>query len=735
MPEPSPRRFALTRPKEPPEDSIRLRVIVAALVMLAVVAVIAQGALDAATAAAALVVVPAGYAFSYVRRARPNVLVKVFLALGLLVALGAFLQRVRLASTVDEARMPLASLFIWVQALHAFDVPRRRDLAFSVVSSVILMAEAASLSFSTGFALLLLPWAALAGAWLYATQRPVKIDLDRPRFVRRTTPSARRRPLAIARIGAGSTAAVVTGVLVVFLAMPRLPGAFVRLPPFALHNRPVDVSSFGGAVVNPTLPSASGDGIVNFSPTAYPGFGDRVDLRARGRLSDRLVMLVRSPQPALWRGQVYDTFDGTTWTESDDATTRIGAGDDKAFMIPMGSDATTASAVGEHRVVTTFYVQTPQPNIVFAAYVPERVYFPAAQLAIGAGLSLRSPILLDRGLTYSVVSDVPVTDATTLRAAAGPVASDVSSYLQLPSDLPARDVRLARRITAGATTEYDAVIAVQRWLRTHTVYDLGVPSDPPGVDAVDEFLFERRRGFCEHIASAMALLLRSVGVPTRFVTGFGPGERNPLTGYFQVRESDAHAWVEVLYPGVGWVPYDPTFGVPPADPSAAWFIAPDVLRAAGRWLSHAVPRPVRDAVGRAGHAVAVVADGALAGWPFALALALFAVVAAWLLRRRPHDRGPPPTRAALAFERLTRALGDRGTQRTPSQTPTEYLSVLDCRDLEPAVVRDAELIVRTFERVRFAAERPDDDEVAAALAAADRVRDATRPSLARRAGR
>jgi protein-glutamine gamma-glutamyltransferase len=731
MSEPTARRFALSRPKEPPEDSARLRIIVAALVMLAVVAVIAQHALDATTAVAALVVVPTGYAFSYARRDKPNVLVKVFLAIGLLVALGAFLQRARLATTVDEARMPLASLFIWVQALHAFDVPRRRDLAFSVVSSVILMAEAASLSFSTGFALLLLPWGALAAAWLFATQRPVKLDLDRARFVRRTSSNARRRAVAIARVGAGAAVTVVAGVLVVFLAMPRLPGAYVRLPPFSLRNRPVDVSAFGGAVVNPSLPSAAGDGVVDFSSSAYPGFGDRVDLRARGRLSNRVVMLVRSPQAALWRGQVYDTFDGTTWTEPDAEVTRIGAGDDRAFTIP-GTDGSGWPSAGGHRIVTTFYVQTPQPNVVFAAYAPERVYFPAAQLAVGPGTSVRSPILLDRGLVYSVVSDVPVADAATLRSVAPSTAADaLAPDLQLPADLPERDVRLARRITSGAATEYDAVLAVQRWLGTHTVYDLGVPSDPPGVDAVDHFLFERRRGFCEHIASAMAVLLRSVGVPTRFVTGFGPGERNPLTGYFEVRESDAHAWVEVLYPGVGWVPYDPTFGVPPADPSATWFVAPDVLRAAGRWLSHAVPRPVRSAIGRAGHGVAVVAGGAFAAWPLALGL-LAVVAAAVVLRRRPRGRGASaPVGAGLAFERMTRALAARGLDRAPAQTPSEYLAAVRRDPPSPEVVGDAEAIVRTFERERFSADPPPEDQVELALAASERVRVALRAGPAR----
>jgi hypothetical protein len=292
---------------------------------------------------------------------------------------------------------------------------------------------------------------------------------------------------------------------------------------------------------------------------------------------------------------------------------------------------------------------------------------------------MRTPILLDDGLVYSVVSDVPDTSGATLRAAAGSMPSDViDRYTELPSDLPERDVRLAERITRGASTTFERVQAVERWLREHTVYDFDVPRDPPGVDAVDEFLFERRRGFCEHIASAMAVLLRAAGVPTRFVTGFGPGQRNVLTGYFEVREADAHAWVEILYPGVGWVPADPTFDVPASDPGAAWFVAPDVLRSLGRWASHAVPAPVRAAVTTAGRAIATAARGALAGWPFAVAgIAVAAAVARAPGRgRRARARGSPPSGAAAAFHRLTRAMGPRGVRRAPAQTPAEYLRAI-----------------------------------------------------------
>ena len=315
-------------------------------------------------------------------------------------------------------------------------------------------------------------------------------------------------------------------------------------------------------------------------------------------------MRVRAPQAALWRGQVYDTFDGTRWTASDETTRPLlPSSDDGSYGVGQQPDDGRSPYVLTHRVVQTFYVQTQQPNVLFTAADAQTVYFPAGELRADRYGSIRAPILLDPGLVYSVISQVPVVTAGELRSSSGTV-SGFERYLQLPADLPSRDGALAARITAGLTTTYDKAAAVQTWLQTHTEYDLEAPPEPEGVDAVDHFLFETHRGFCEHIASAMVLLLRESGVPARFVVGFGAGDRNPLTGYFDVRESDAHAWVEVFYPGIGWMPYDPTFGVPNANPSAASrFIAPEVFRAVARWLSNALPEPVRRAAVATGRAI------------------------------------------------------------------------------------------------------------------------------------
>ncbi len=551
-----------------PEESVAMRVVVAGAVEVAILAVVAQGGVNGTAAILPLVLAPVGYVFSYKQRHHSNLTTKVLLSVGLLAAFAAFLQSVQLAGSVDQARVPLASLFLWVQVLHAFDVPRRRDLAFSMVSSVILMAEAGALSLSSSFVVFVIPWAILSGGWLFLSSRPRPGVTTQPVSVRRRTTASGGTAASIrGAVWAGSS--VVLATILVFMGIPRLPGTLIRSLPFSLGGAASAVSNFAGGVDNPSLPAAAGDGVVNFAADAYPGFSDVVDLRARGHLSDQIAFRVRAPQAALWRAEAFDTYDGTTWTISDRATEPLQASDaPNAVTVPPGL-AGPIGPVPISRVTQTFYIDTPQPNVLFAAAIPEQVYFPSAGLKVDHYGSIRSPILLDEGMVYSVISDVPVTDARTLRLAhpPGPIVSE-PIYTQLPATLPDRVGDLARRITAGATTEYDRVQAVQSWIRRNTTYDLDVPPDPAGVDAVDHFLFVTRTGFCEQIASSLAVMLRTLGIPARLVTGYGPGERNPLTGYFEVRQSDAHAWVEVFYPGIGWVPYDPTFGVPEAAP--AW---------------------------------------------------------------------------------------------------------------------------------------------------------------------
>jgi protein-glutamine gamma-glutamyltransferase len=724
-----------------PEDSIRLRAVALAAVMVSAIALVAQDAVDPGTGAGALALIPVGFVFSHLRRARRNTIFKLGLAAAMCAALWSFIQTVRTAPSVDDARAALASLFLWTQVLHSFDLPRRRDLALSVVASLILLAEAGSLSLGSGFAVFLVPYAAVAGAWLYLSNRlddekraartAVLRDSRRPRRAKGNPVEAwgLLRPLAV------TTAAVMLAGTMVFLAAPRMNGFRVVAPPFSI-TRKVVVPGFGGAVVNRGLPSQGGTGSAS-SNGGYPGFGQSVDLGVRFHLSDRVVMKVRAQQAAFWRAQAYDTFDGQTWTVSGTSIEEQSAGFEPPIKLAPPVEAVESILSGGVRsseLTQTFYVLVSQPNVVFAAYQPKDLYFPLNRVAVDSYGSVRTPLFLEADTIYSVVSEVPSPTVAELRASPrtptglsaellGRYELLAAQYTQLPDDLSPRVLGLAHEITDGAPTTYDKVIAIQDWLKANTRYNLDIPPDPLGTNPVDEFLFHRRQGYCEHFSTAMIMLLRAVGVPSRFAVGFDSGARNPFTGYFEVRESDAHSWVEVFYPGVGWIEYDPTHDVPQANPGLAGrFIAPQVFRAIGRFLVHLVPGPVKAVASAVGSALA----SALRRLPVgARILGSCSVLGAlWAIRRRRRrPRSPPGTLPVEAFRSMCMTFAARGNPRPPHRTANEHLLALLANDrLAHDARADLELIVRTFEQEAFSGERAGLDEGRLARDAAGRVR-------------
>ena len=132
------------------------------------------------------------------------------------------------------------------------------------------------------------------------------------------------------------------------------------------------------------------------------------------------------------------------------------------------------------------------------------------------------------------------------------------SYLQLPDTLPKRVIDLSNGLTSQAETRFEKTMRIQDYLRSTYLYDLNTPAPPAGQDVVDYFLFDAPSGFCSHYASAMVVMLRSVGVPARLVTGYAHGEYFASRNAYRVPSSAAHAWVEVYFPIYGWVEFEPT---------------------------------------------------------------------------------------------------------------------------------------------------------------------------------
>jgi transglutaminase-like putative cysteine protease len=157
---------------------------------------------------------------------------------------------------------------------------------------------------------------------------------------------------------------------------------------------------------------------------------------------------------------------------------------------------------------------------------------------------------------YTVISAArrPTEDA--LRNAYGENVRGEDYYLQLPP-LTDRVLTLADSLVRNRPTRYDSVMAVQTWLRTEFSYTLDLPATPREA-TLDHFLFVRRKGHCEYFSTALAILLRTVGIPARNVNGFMGGSWNEFGGFLTVTQNEAHSWVEVWFPRYGWVTFDAT---------------------------------------------------------------------------------------------------------------------------------------------------------------------------------
>lgn len=236
---------------------------------------------------------------------------------------------------------------------------------------------------------------------------------------------------------------------------------------------------------------------------------------------------------------------------------------------------------------------------------------------------------------------------------------------------------LAVQVTAGKTNPYDQAQAIESFLRSNYSYTL-TPSDPPrSVDPLEYFLFTSKQGYCEYFASAMGDMLRSLGIPTRLVNGYGPGTYDEKLNRYVVRESDTHTWVEVYYPRFGWIPFEPTpdgtyFPIPRGSTGAACSRDAEVCNPSDQGTvtpGQANQRPDKGDISGGDVGTAGQANLPLPiGFPIALAAFLAAVVAIWVAVSRylrPRTVSGVWQRTAL----LTRLAG---IGRRSSETPLEF---------------------------------------------------------------
>ena len=295
--------------------------------------------------------------------------------------------------------------------------------------------------------------------------------------------------------------------------------------------------------------------VARASPTAF--FGTVLTMGGPVTLGQRPVMDIRADNGRYWRAMVYDKYGGGTWVSTHLDPLNLNANDVRLD---------TWAGYLRVQVTQTVTIYLNDQNILFAQSQPVRFNIPT-EARVGADKSsdmspldltlARARRPLRESETYTVVSALSAADEDSLRADSTNYSEwIVANYLQLPDNLPARVRDKAKTITAEFSNPYDQATALEKYLRANIKYDEKVSAPPVGVDGVDYLLFERPAGYCNYYASAMAVLARAVGIPARVASGYTLGEYE--NGVFHIVEANAHSWVEIYFPGYGWVEFEPT---------------------------------------------------------------------------------------------------------------------------------------------------------------------------------
>src|SRR6266545_5221799 len=459
------------------------------------------------------------------------------------------------------------------------------------------------------------------------------------------------------------------------------------------------------------------------------GFTDRVELGAYGEIEtdQTVVMRVHFPDsvtdpeklPNLrWRGLAFDRFDGRIWE----------AGPRRRGFLrrdPSGVFRVTEARGTGPIVRQEIFLDPIGADAVFAAPQALRMEMRMGAVGLDDMGSISAPASSER-LQYSVESELELTPPRGLRDAAWPPVNQppgAARYLQLPA-LPERIPALARAVTAGSRSPYEAALKVNHYLSTQFTYTLVLKQETE-LDPLEEFLFVRRSGNCEYFAAAMAVMLRSVGIPARVVGGFQRGQWNPYGAYFMVRMKDAHSWVEAFFDGAGWVTLDPSpraaveeaLGGP-----STWMLYVDAVRM--RWYRYVVNWSLRDQVSVAVsmHRGALEWRGGLLGWrdwvaglPRGVVVAAIVafLVVAWMLWRHGPRAGGRATPATVPrfYVRALRLLARRGFRRAPTETAREFSRRVE--EKAPAVAAALARLTAAYERCRFGAGALSSEEAAA----------------------
>jgi transglutaminase-like putative cysteine protease len=628
-------------------------------------------------------------------------------------------------------------LMLFAMIVRLFSARTVRDCLFLALLAFCAILASAILTVDTAFIGFFLVFLALGVSTFIGLEMRRGAEGAAGRPIESGTPAARRLHTAL---GATSAAVAVSAVIVgaaIFLMIPRFRAGYL--------------SGF------------------NLQPGLISGFSDEAELGRIGEIqqSNAVVMRIRvqgNPSVARdmhWRGIAFTAFDGRRWytEERGAAALNQARGDDWIMLRPPTVPARPRSVPLRYTVL----MEPLASDAIFMAADPVQIRGQFTNNAVMGNRGLRRTYLLQdktgslanpyhnfANVRYDAISEIPRDLDDALRRAPTSYSRSIREmYLQLPQ-LDPRIPALARQIAGAESTPLDQARAIERYLPSNYAYTLDLAGPAPA-DPLAHFLFDRRAGHCEYFASAMTILLRSLGVPARYVNGFLGGDYNDLGEDYIIRARNAHSWVEAYFPGFGWVTFDPT---PPAENIPVglltrlgfywdwfqlqwdeWVVNYDFihqetlvqnLRSASRDWSARLQSEIErarnagtDRLRRWQHGLASAPLWIPISVATLIALALFFrspsvrewLALAWKLRLARH--GPlPPEAAALSYRRMLRLLERRGWKKSPAQTPLEFAAALPGGNISAPVTH----LTKTYQAARFGGHPADAGKLASLLA-------------------
>ncbi|MCM0593123.1 MAG: DUF3488 and DUF4129 domain-containing transglutaminase family protein [Gloeotrichia echinulata CP02] len=723
------------------EDSITLRLLVLALVIMGIVAT--DIAAQTLFSLWAIPLSMGGAIWSYYRRRDANVTIKFCIALGMLVALGAFFGRI--FGELNDTRLGLAELLIQLQVLHSFDTPRRKDLGYSIVIGLILLGVAATLSQTLGFAPVLLLFLAIALPTLVLDYRS-RLGLDKLKVKQQKVKETKLSSLLPFYLLLFTV--IISLGLAIFAILPRFPGYQLRTFPV---SSPIQVKGgfTGRSIINPGYvrqgnANNQGSGKNGQSPAGKPGsldnsfyygFNSQMNQNLRGEMKPKVVMRVRSQAEGFWRVLAFDRYTGKGWeiSRNEQVTTLKRA--PWSYQIYLSPPPIAGKT---QEVVQTYTIVSDLPNLIPAMAAPKEIYFPTPIIAVDQEDGLRSPVELSEDLTYTIISEVPYRDRTLLRQVSTKYPSNIKNhYLQIPPEIAEKVRQRTKEILADYNQQlvwksdktlnstYETALYLAQYLKQH--YSL--PQNPLELpflsdkdDLVEAFLFKYKGGYADHFSTVLTVMLRSIGIPARLVAGFGPGEFNPFTGMYVVRNTDAYAMTEVYFPDNGWFTFDPIPGHPLIPPSIEDTQTFSVLRQFWHWVAGWLPSPVTGLLNNVFGTIFSWITRAIAwffalftqGWLGVLTGLIVGTTTAffsWLgweqwrnWRNQRRLRKLPPMESL--YQQMLQWVAQKGLAKHQAQTPLEYARV-SYQHHSPATAEVIDEISQAYVSWRYGGHTPD----------------------------